>query len=55
MRKTHWGEELPREKDDEVRWKEYFVQLLNGDEITEVGGEGFETKRERERERVGER
>ena len=29
-------EELPKENDIEVRWKEYFVQLLNGDEISEV-------------------
>ena len=29
-------EELTKE-DDMVRWREYFVQLLNGDEISEVG------------------
>ena len=33
------GEELTRENDNEGRWKEYFIQLLNGDEITEVGGD----------------
>ena len=33
------GEELTRENDIEGRWKEYFVQLLNGDEIREVGGD----------------
>ena len=31
------GEDLTRENDREGRWKEYFVQLLNGDEIREVG------------------
>ena len=31
------GEELTRENDIEGRWKEYFVQMLNGDEIREVG------------------
>ena len=31
------GEEVTRENDIEVRWREYFVQLLNGDEISEVG------------------
>ena len=30
-------EELTRENDSEVRWKEYFVQRLNGDEISEEG------------------
>ena len=29
--------ELIRENDIEVRWREYFVQLLNGDEVSEVG------------------
>ena len=33
------GEELTQESDIEGRWKEYFVQLLNGDEIKEVGGD----------------
>ena len=33
------GEELTRENDIEGRWKEYFVQLQNGDEIREVGGD----------------
>ena len=33
------GEELTQEDDTEGRWKEYFVQLLNGDEIREVGGD----------------
>ena len=32
------GGELTRENDNEGRWKEYFVQLLNGDEIREIGG-----------------
>ena len=32
------GEELTQENDIKDRWKEYFVQLLNGDEIREVGG-----------------
>ena len=31
------GEELTQENNIEGRWKEYFVQLLNGDEIREVG------------------
>ena len=45
------GEELTRENDIESRWKNYFVQLLNGDEIREVGGD---IRREsiRENERV---
>ena len=30
-------EELTRENDIEGSWKEYFVQLLKGDEIREVG------------------
>ena len=30
-------EELSWENDIEVRWIKYFVQLLNGDEISEVG------------------
>ena len=30
------GEELIREKEAEARGREYFVQLLNGDEINEV-------------------
>ena len=34
------GDELTRENDIEGRWKEYFVQLLNGDKIREVGVEG---------------
>ena len=39
------GKELTRENDTEDdRWKEYFIQLLNGDEIREVGGD---IKRER--------
>ena len=33
------GEELTQENDIEGRWKEYFVQLLNGDEIREVGAD----------------
>ena len=31
------GEDLTQENDTEGRWKRYFVQLLNGDEIREVG------------------
>ena len=30
------GEELTRENYNEARWAEYFVQLLNGDETSEV-------------------
>ena len=41
------GEELTQENDNEGRWKEYFVQLLNGNEIREVGGKV-------KRERIGE-
>ena len=33
------GEELTRENNIEGRWKEYFVQLLNDDEIREVRGD----------------
>ena len=45
------GEELTRENDIEGRWKDYFVQLLKGDEMGEVGGD---IRRERivENERV---
>ena len=32
------GKKLTREDDAEVRWREYFVQLLNGYVISEVGG-----------------
>ena len=44
-------EELTRENVIEGRWKEYLVQLLNGDEIKGVGGD---IKKERigENERV---
>ena len=31
-------EELAQEDGGQVKWKEYFVQLLNGDVINEVGG-----------------
>ena len=31
-------EELTRENDTEGRWREYFIQMLNGGEISEVGG-----------------
>ena len=41
------GEELTRETDIEDIWKDYFVQLLNSDEIIEVGGD---IRRERMRE-----
>ena len=37
MRKSV-GEELTRGNDAEVGWRKYFVQLLNGGEINEVGG-----------------
>ena len=30
-------EELTQENDIEVGWREYFVQLLNGDEMNEAG------------------
>ena len=33
------GEELTQENEIEGRWKDYFVQLLNGDEIRQVGGD----------------
>ena len=36
------GEELTRENDFEVRWRRYFVQLLNDNKISEVGGRGLE-------------
>ena len=32
------GEELTRENDVEVRWREYFAQVLIGDKMNEVGG-----------------
>ena len=41
------GEELTRENDIEGRWKMYFVKLLNGGEIMEVGGD---VSRERTKE-----
>ena len=31
------GKELSWENNIEVRWKEYFVQLLNSDKISEIG------------------
>ena len=37
--RSSMGEELTLENDIEGRWKEYFVQLWNGDEIREVGGD----------------
>ena len=30
-------EDLTRENDNNVRWREYFVLLMNGDEIREKG------------------
>ena len=45
------GEELTRENDIKDRWKEYFVQLLNVDEIREVGG-GVKRERIGENEKV---
>ena len=45
------GEELTRENEIEGRCKEYFVHLLNGDEIREVGGDRRKERiRENERE-----
>ena len=44
-------EELTQENDNEGRWKEYFVKLLNGDEIKEVGG-GIRRERIGENERL---
>ena len=38
------GEELTRENNNEVRQREYFVQLLKADEINEVGGNVKRTK-----------
>ena len=41
------GEELIRENDIEIRLKEYIVQLLNGDEVSDRGGgRRLEGKRE---------
>ena len=42
------GEGLTRENGLEVRWREYFVQLLNGNKIVrkELGGQGLEGMRE---------
>ena len=31
------AEELARKSNNGIKWMEYFVQLLNGDEIIEVG------------------
>ena len=45
------GEELTQETHIEGIWKEYFVQLLNSDEIREVGGD-IKRERIRENERV---
>ena len=33
------GEELTQENNTEVRWTKYFVQLLNNDKISELGGD----------------
>ena len=33
------GKELTRENDTDGRWKEYFVKLLNGDEVRDVEGD----------------
>ena len=46
------GEELTRENDNGGRWKEYFVQLLNGDEIREMVGGDIRGERIGESERV---
>ena len=35
--KNSKDEELTEENGIEVRWREYFVQLLNGEEISEEG------------------
>ena len=45
------GEDLTQDNDIESRWKEYFAQLLNGDEINEVG-EDVRRARIGENERV---
>ena len=39
------GKELTRENDVDVRQGEYFVQLLNGDEISELGGQDWRKER----------
>ena len=33
------NEELTRADDTELKWREFFVQVLNGDEISEIGGD----------------
>ena len=45
------GEELIRENDTEIRWKEHYVLLLNDDKINEVG-EDVRRARIGENERV---
>ena len=37
--RSSMGEELTQDNDIKGRWKEYFVQLLNSDEIREVEGD----------------
>ena len=37
--RTSMDEKLTQENDDDVRWRKYFVQLLNGHEISELGGD----------------
>ena len=37
--KNSMGEELAQDNDIKGRWQEYFVQILNSDEIREVGGD----------------
>ena len=45
------GEELFLENGTEVRWRECFAQMLNGDEICEVGGD-FRRERIGKNERI---
>ena len=46
------GEDLTREDDVEVTWRKYFVQLINGDKISEGGGNVRVRGRVRWNERV---
>ena len=36
--RKHFTRELTRENNTEMRWKEHFFQLMNNDEISEIGG-----------------
>ena len=46
--RTSISEELTRDHDIEVIWREYFVDMLNCDEVNEVGGDA-------RRARIGEK